>query len=192
MPTFLSDPSRNFYLILAICVLVSGAVAYLRRTRKPMIVFLVIGLVTLAVVLCDYFVESPREQGVRRVKDMATTATRVERDAFLANLSESFQYKGAGRDAIRRSGFWEQIRRFNARIAVWGFDQADTEYRPGEVEFGFYGKGEAQGEFKGTVIYYIRTTFVRDPDGEYRLKTMAFFDVAGINGRTPATIPGFP
>ncbi len=191
MPTWLSDPSNGLYLVLFVLVVIAGAVwaRYQdRRSRNRALVALAAFLVLL---LCDLLFESPREQATRKVQEMAAAATARDPDKFVANVSNSFRYGGADRERLRSSRAWEMIRQFNARVAVWGFSRDDSrDLGDDGVEIGFFAKGEApDGRF---VMRYIRAVFVKDPDGQYRLRTMSFHNPAekGLNAEDP--IPGFP
>ena len=47
-----------------------------------------------------------------------------------------------------------------------------------EIEIGFYCKGESR--IQPAVVYrFVRARFVRDPDGQYRMKTLKFFSPDG-------------
>ena len=59
-----------------------------------------------------------------------------------------------------------------------------------EIEFGFYAKGQASGQ-PGAVLRYIRTRFVKEADGSYRMKSMKFYSLENGN-RVEEPIPGFP
>jgi hypothetical protein len=191
MPTFLSDPTPTLYLVLTVAAVVTAGVWYRAHGRKSLAAMLVAVGALAAVVLIDRLVDSPREEAVTRVRAMAEAATAANGDRFVESLSPSFRYKQADREAVRRSGAWAAVRNYQARIAVWGFSHAETEYRgENEVMIRFYAKAESP-QANAPLIKNVEATFVRDPDGPFRLKTMKFF-TPGAQGRTEDDIPHFP
>jgi hypothetical protein len=190
MPTALSDPSPALYLILVVVTLVTGAVWFRNRTRSSLINFGLVFAVLVALFLIDWFVESPREQAVRRVQAMVDAANARSPEAFVAQVSPSFNYRGADRERLRTSDVWQIMARYNVRVAVWDFARED--FKPisdSEIEIGFLAKGEADGK---PVPKYVRTRFVRDPDGEYRLRSVAFYDPVQRTRGSEETIQHFP
>jgi hypothetical protein len=189
MPTFLSDPSPTLLMLLLVATVVAVGLWLRNRKRTNAIVAAVFGLLLLLLVLCDQFVESPREEAIRRVIDMTDAATAVEPDRFVSHVSQSFDYKGAKRDQLRTSGAWSFIRQHRATVTAAAFSRDDFEQpTPDTVVIGFLAKGQLPDGQRG--MWYTKTTFVRDPDGAYRLKGMKFFNP--INTRSEETIPGFP
>jgi len=190
MPTALSDPSPTWYLVLVVVVVVTGAVWVKNRTRRSLIAFAVSAGVLALLFLIDRLFESPREEASRRVVAMAAAATAVQPDAFVENLSPSFNYKNADREAIRRARAWPEIRAHNTRVAVWGLGRDDfNQVSDTELEIGFYAK--AQTPSNEALLRYVKAWFVKDPDGAYRLKTIKFY-TPGINGRAEDPVPYFP
>ena len=59
-----------------------------------------------------------------------------------------------------------------------------------EIGNSFLAKGEAGGQ-QGAVLRYIRTRFVKEADGAYRMKSMKFYSLENGN-RAEEPIPGFP
>lgn len=191
MPTFLSDPPNAFYLILFVLVVIAGGIWFRFRDRGSLVRFAAAAALLLAVFMIDTFVESPREEGVRKVNEMCDAATEPNPDKFVANVSDSFEYAGANKEKIRQSGAWNLVRQHKARIVATGFDRdkfnqiSDTEF---EQEF----LATAKAADGGVLQRYVRTRFTRDPDGKYRLKGVKFYDplTGGMNHEEP--IPGFP
>lgn len=188
MPTFLSDPSLSLYGVLAVAFIVAAAVWSRKRGRNSLLAALGFGLLLLGLFLVDRSFESPREQANRRVQLMAEAATARDPARFVEQLSDSFNYRGATKEKMRTSGIWDVLRNYNARVAVWDLSQSDaTELGDNEIEIGFYVKGEAPQGFK---IYRMKARFVRDPDGQFRVKTVKFFSPEG--GNQEDAPPGFP
>jgi hypothetical protein len=191
MPTFLSDPPPAVYLVLIGAVLVTGVIFARYQDRKRLrplgVALALLGLVYLI----DRIFESPREEATRKVEAMAEAATAADPTRFVESVSPSFQYHGADREKLKASGAWHLIRSNNARIAVWDFSRAAFEQiSDTELEIGFYAKAQAPG--RGALVRYIKARFVKDPDGQWRVKTFGFYNPAehGLNQEEP--IPGFP
>ncbi len=191
MPNFLSDPPFLLYAILFIGFVVAGAVWYRLRSRKSLIAVTAIGVLLGALILIDRFVESPREESVRRVEAMAAAATARDPTRFVEQLAKSFAYNGKTREDVRNSGIWNLIREYNARVAVWGLGKDDFQILSDtEIEFGFYAKGQASGH-PAAEVRYILSRFVKEADGAYRLKSMKFYSLQNGN-RAEEPITGFP
>ncbi len=188
MPTFLSDPSLSLYLVFAVAFIVAAAIWSRKRGRNSLLAALGFGLLLLGLYLVDVTFESPREQANRRVLAMADAATARDPERFVEQLSDSFNYRGANKQQMRTADIWNVLRNYNARVVVWDLSNADyTEHGDNEIEVGFYVKGEAA---QGMKIYRMKARFVRDPDGQYRVKTVKFFSPEG--GNQEDAPPGFP
>jgi len=191
MPNVFSDPPFLLYTILVIGFVIAGAAWYRLRSRKSRIAVAVLAVLLGALILIDRLVESPREESVRRVEAMAAAATARDPARFVEQLAKSFAYNGKTRVDVRNSGIWNLIREYNARVAVWGMGKDDFQILSDtEIEFGFYAKGEAAGQ-PGAVLRYIRTRFVKEADGAYRMKAMKFYSIENGN-RAEEPIAGFP
>jgi hypothetical protein len=191
MPTFLSDPVLGVYLVLVAFVVIAGVIVARKRDRRSWISLGIAVAVLLLVGLIDLVVESPREEATRKVKAMAEAATTADPGRFVEHVSTSFEANGKNRDDLKAAPAWHQIRTLQAKVTVWGFGHdAHQRISDTEVEVGFYAKGEAPGS--GMVMRYVRARFVKDSDGEYRLKSLKFYNPAerGLNAEEP--IPGFP
>jgi hypothetical protein len=192
MPTILSDPPWALYLLLFAVALVFAAVAARNQDRKSLLRFALASLPLLLLFLCDRRFESPREEATRKVQAMAAAATDPPSpDRFVENISASFNEKGKTRDAIRNHHVWDLVRQFHARVAVWGFGRdAFEQVSEGEIEIGFYVKADSP-QATGFVMRYARARFVKDSDGQYRVKSIKFYDPAqGMDREAP--IEGFP
>lgn len=193
MPTILSDPPWAVYLLLAAVVLGVAAVAARNQDRKSLIRLGLAALPLLLLIPCDRLFESPREEGTRKVMAMAAAASDPPQpDQFVENISPSFEVNGKTREQLRTHPIWNTVRQFQARVAVWGFGHdAFEQVGDTEIEIGFYVKGESP-QTSGMVMRYARARFVKDPDGQYRVKSIKFYDPAtgGLNKEEP--IAGFP
>jgi hypothetical protein len=195
VPTYLSDPPALAYLVLFGAVVVFGAIAARRQDRKSAAPFAAALLVLIGLYAIDRAVESPREESVRRVQEMARAAQERNAEGFVSHIAENFEYDGASgprtisRDQLRRSPFWDVLRQFDVQVAVWDFARDDVrELGDNRIEIGFMAKGEAR---ETPYPMYLRATFQKQADGQMKLVKFASFDpVKRQNERV--TIPSAP
>jgi hypothetical protein len=194
MPTFLSDPAPGFYLVLVAFVLIAGVMAARKQDRRNVVTFGAAIAMILIVFTIDYLTESPREEAVRRVEEMAQAADSKNPDAFISHLADRIEYQAGSqsvtrtKEEVRTSSFWDMLRQLGVRVVVWDFARHTVkEIDANTIEIGFMGKGEAQGQ---QFPVYIRATFAKQPDGQYRLTRFASFNPANHND--PLPIPRFP
>src|SRR4051794_108842 len=115
----LIDPPRSLYLILIVAAVIAGAIAAKYQTRKSFLAFLAVAGLLLALFLVDTFVESPREEAVRRVQAMAQAATEQKPEAFLEHVSPKFEKNSKTKSDLRTSPAWDLIRQHQAKVTVW-------------------------------------------------------------------------
>ena len=194
MPTFLTDPAPAFYLILLAFAVVTGSIAARYQDRSGAIHFGIALALLLLVFGFDRGIESPREEAVRRVQAMAHAADSKNPDAFVEHLADTIEYRGGDKpvtvkkDEVRTSPFWPMLRQFNIAVRVWDFSQDDVkQIDASTIEIGFSAKGEADGK---PFLLYIKATFRKQPDGQWKLTAFASFKFENHN--EPLTIPGFP
>lgn len=195
MPSLLSDPPPGVIVASVVLTLVSMAVWRSRRDRTSLTVFLIVVGLTGAGLMCDRLFDSPREVAVRAVQELARAAEAADPDRFAVHLAESFHYHGegnpviVGREQLRRSPWWQLLKQYRVRVAVWDFARSDAEYLDRDtVEIGFLAKGEVDGR---PYPFYLRARFARQADGTFRLTRLASFDpLQRQNG--PRGIPYFP
>ena len=196
MPELLSDPTPTFFIVLGIFTLIAVGVWWSQRSRRSLI-GVAISLSLLGLFwLCDTLFESRREQATRQVEALAEAATQHDANAFVSHLSDSFTMNtsrggSANKEAVRKSAAWGMMEAYNVRAAVWAFDRNTYKsINDNEFEIGFMAKGALpDGKF---MERYARAFFVKDPDGEYRVKSIKFYDPldGGMNSESP--IPQFP
>ena len=194
MPTFLIDPAPAFYLVLLAFAIVTGTIAARYQDRSSSIRFGIALAVLLLAYLIDKSFESPREEAVRRVQAMAQAADAKNPDAFVEHLADSFEYRGGEkpttvkRDEMRTVPFWEMLRQINARVTVWDFSRDDVkQVDANTIEIGFSGKGESGGT---PILLYMKATFRKQPDGQWKLTAIASFKFENHN--EALAIPNFP
>ncbi|VTR95496.1 unnamed protein product [Gemmata massiliana] len=195
MPSILSDPPPVLYLILAVALAVTGAIAAKRQDRKSAIPFGIAVLLLLLVFLIDRLYDSPREEAVRRLTEMGAAANAKNPDAFIKQVADKVsvqtdasQTKVATRDELKKSGFWELLRQFRVTVSVSGFSRDDVKViDDNTIELGFIAKAEADGK---TIPVYMRATFGKQPDGSFKLTALKAFEF--IDRTKVFSIPSFP
>jgi hypothetical protein len=195
MPTFLSDPPQLVYIVLGLALVVTGAIAAQKQDRKAILPFVAAFGLMLVVFLIDKFIESPREESVRRAQMMSVAADAKNPEAFIEHIAETFEYQGEEteprkikRDDLKNSHFWSMLRQLNVRVVVWDFSRDDVKViDENTVEIGFMAKGESGGK---PFPLYVRATFKRQSNGEFKLTSFRTFDPA--NHTKPLQIPQFP
>ncbi len=192
MPTFLSDPSPVFTFLLVLFAVVGVGVWYRYRdktSRNRAIAILVVVGVVLAI---PFFVEAPRKQAERKVQAMVTAATNLDKDGFLKHVSESFEAQGAKKANLSKSPAWDAIKTYRAEVTAFNFERnLFKEISSTEIEVVFTAKASSRTE-AGMLMRYCKSRWVKDPDGEWRMSNIKFYDPAdgGMNRESP--IPGFP
>lgn len=184
MPLFISEPPIIALMTLGVMALVLGGL-WLRYRRKLLLAAAALLLVLLAVwVALGLIYESPREEAVRRVSDMAAAVTAKDWAKFGENVSESFEAKGRKKADLKK--VFDQGVAYNLRATAWDFAPTDPpRMTDTEVVIQFEGKAELPtGE---PLLRHFEATFVKDPDGKFRLKTYKAFDYVQKN--QPADVP---
>lgn len=88
---FFIDPTATIYAVLGACTVVTGFAAYQSPKRIPIGLFLVALAVLLAVAVTDYFIESPREEVVRKLDELAAAARDGDFDRMVEHISKDFK-----------------------------------------------------------------------------------------------------
>lgn len=191
MPTFLSDPPSSLYLAVGIVAVIALGLFVRYQDRKRLLWAAIPVALLVALFVCDSLVESPREEAVRKVRAISDAITAKNVDAFLAHISDRFDYKGKKKADLRNPGWLDIARREGITTVVWEFDRAGVRYpSPTEVEVVFDGRGQAQNG--PPMPYHFRTRFVKDPDGQFRLQTFKVFNIAKKEQGGEENIPNFP
>jgi hypothetical protein len=189
MPVFFSDPSPTAYAFGVILVAVLVGV-YLRSRRKKDLYPLAGGVAALlALFLIDRFVESPREESMRRMHEMSAASAKKNWDDVFTNVSDSFSYKGAGGAQTDKKGLREKVRSVESFVdkgfVVWGFSRDDfKQINDTTVEIGF----SAKVKDNDATTTYVKATFTKDPDGQWRMSGFTCYEP--INTKERRTLPG--
>jgi hypothetical protein len=183
MPTFLSDPPPVALVVFGVLVLILGGLAARYRKKPLLAAFTGLVLLFVAWLVVALLTESPREEAVRRVTAMAAAVEKKDWAAFGEHISDSFQ-----KDKLKKAdvkGYFDHGTALNLRAAVWDFALTDPpRVTDAEVVIAFEARASPpSGE---PFLRRIEATFVKDPDGKFRLKTYETF-LPGT--RTKAGIP---
>jgi hypothetical protein len=170
----LTDPSPTLYIILGTVVIILAALWARNRTRSNLIRLAIGVAFLLAVVLCDALVESPREQAVRKMKEMARATQEKRMDDAFRHISDSFNYNGMTKTALRARARWAEEQPGFAGVGVSSFERADAKQIDDKtVQIGF--EAFAINAPVGEGRYYCLGTFKQESGGEYRLTGLAFY-----------------
>ena len=201
MSDWLFEGRPTVYVILAAAVVLLLVAWWQTRKRY----WLYPGLAFLALIgvyfLLDRLVETDREQIVRKVNEMSAGVRERSVDRIFANVSEQFHLNGSGRAAFRQ--FAERALRTGevTDITIWDFAFPEG-FRTKVRRVGTAGAPERdgarvsfmvkpQGPRLGAPFFRCDATFVRDPDGQWRLFTFQLFQ-PGVDSNQPFQIPQLP
>jgi hypothetical protein len=183
MPTFLSDPPPAGLITLGLLVLVAGGL-WVRYRGKPLLAAAVLLLVLLVVwVVLGLVLESPREESIRRVSEMAAAVQAKDWAKFSESVSESFETKGMKKADLKRH--FDAAGQVGVRAVAWNFDLTEEPVvSDTEVKIRFDAKAEAQGR---EAFMHFQATFGKDPDGKFRMRKYEPFDY--VQKKVPASFP---
>jgi hypothetical protein len=194
MLDFIADPPSSSYWLLVLAVLICAVGWCYRRQRPWLYALLVSSLLLVVLMLCDHWLESPREQAVRRMQAIIAAVQQRQPAQCVLHVADQLEYQGEhaapvilSREQLRQAPFWELLRHFDVRVAAWDFAREDVR-RPSDqaIEIGFLAKGEAEGR---QIPFYIRALFVRQPDQSWKLARLTSYDPLKRE-KERRTIPG--
>jgi hypothetical protein len=186
MPTWLSDPSNGFYLVLFVLVVIAVMVWARNRTRGDLIrAGVAIALLVLLFVV-DQLVDSPREGSARTLTQISDAINERKWDQFQDGLADNFEYK-----RLDKAKLTEMVRgavtAFDPRTSTWEFKAPDDMKPAGPDEFLLQFEGKAESGGKPFWAHFV-ATFVKGSEGKWRLKTFTAYDY--IQKRQPIELPG--
>lgn len=190
MPIPLADPPPTLFVVLVVLLVVAAGVAVRWQTRGSLVRLTVAAALLIGLTLCHFLVESPREEAVRRVGLLSAAINARSMPTFLAEVSDSFDYKGKKKAEFGDDRWMAEVRRHNLTTAVWAFDRDRVIYQEWNgtpaVLIAFDAK--ATGPNGEPFLRHFTARFVRDPDGRYRLQTVTPFDYVQKKQESP--VPG--
>jgi hypothetical protein len=138
------------------------------RLALPPVALALLGLLALGTFLADRLVETRREQIGRKLVEMAGAVRARDAGRIFQHISEQFRHESYNRDTFRRSV--ESALRNNLvnEVIVWDVKVGEG----GGVEFMAKPRGGVAGENVGFPVF---AEFVRDPDGQWRMRGFTVF-----------------
>jgi hypothetical protein len=188
MPPWLVEGNTTVYAILGLGLIISLAGWWRTRKRGFLIAAVFFAALILAYSLLDHLVESDGEQMTRKVDEIATAVSRKDVDAAFRSVSDSFKHGAADKQQFQKFCKSHQAAGHVAEVKVWDLEatKLSPEDRRGVVQFRFKVTGN-WGESPPN--YFARVTFVKDPDGQWRLQNYDVYDALN-QSNTPVPIPG--
>jgi hypothetical protein len=171
--TALTDPSPTIYIVLGTVVIILAALWVRNRTRSNLIQLGIGVAFLLAIVLCDTLVESPREQAVRKMKEMAQATRERRMDDAFRHISDTFNYNGITKTALRERARSAEGQAGFAGVGVSTFERADAKQiddKTVQIGFEVFAINAPVGEGR----YYCLGTFKQESGGDYRLTGLEF------------------
>lgn len=202
MPNWLAEPSRSIYIMLLIIAILPLLAIFLipappatktgpRRkqpsTKSILLVVSALALLLLAAVrVCDLAVESPREQIERKLHEMSDGVRERNLAKTFQHVSDSFRYGTAGKETLQREGEQAQQDGRVTEIPIWDIKVDDVKENDTKVkaEFRIKVKGSAFAENQ----FLVRSYFVREADGQWRLESFKVYSPTGFADEMP--VPG--
>ena len=201
MSDWLFEGRPTVYVILA-AVAVLLFVAWVQTRKRPWFYAAVASLALVGLYfLLDRLVETDREQILRKVEEMSAGVRERSVDRIFANVSEQFHLNGSGRAAFRQLADRALRTGEVTDVTVWDFAFPE-DFRTRVRRTGTAGAPEQdgarvsfmvkpQGPRLGAPFFRCDATFVRDPDGQWRLFTFQLFQ-PGVDSNQPFQIPQLP
>jgi hypothetical protein len=190
MPTALSDPSTTLYILLGTMAIIFGAIFANRQSRKSFIQFAIAGGCLLALYLIDKAVESPREESVRKVEEIARATQNNTVSSVMNHFSDEFKYGSTTKKDVAN-----KLNTLRQRWSEWtggeAWDFSRENYKQiseNTLTIGF--RGQARG-FPIVSEKYVRATFKKESDNQWRMTQVEFFERNKGDQGSPVMIPDF-
>jgi hypothetical protein len=181
---WLFEGRLTVYVVLAIPAVI--LLALWARDRKRHWLFGVAGvaLVLVAYFLCDRIVETRREQIARKLNLMAVAVKQKDSTVIFSHISDRFRFGLLDKAGFRKAVDAVLQRGLVDDLSVWDIKQPDDR---GTVAFMAKPKGRGVPDSPG---YEVRGEFVRDDDGQWRLKSFEVFKPYA-DSKTPLDIGAY-
>jgi hypothetical protein len=157
-----------------------------RRLTPPAIALGVLLVLALGYFLLDRLVETRNEQIERKLQEMARAVKKGDVDRIFSHISEQFLFRGLDKARFRR--FVEGVRNNGDvdEMAVW-----DIKFPDNSAKVEFRAKPTGNRLPAGGFQVIVHAEFVRDSDGQWRLKGFEVFNPI-VESKTPLPIPQLP
>jgi len=188
MPTFLSDPTLTLYVLLVLFAAFFGWLWSRKRDRRTRILATVAVALTVMLFACDFLIESPREQAVRKIRAMEASANSRDWVNTFKHVSEKFRYDSKTKAAFR-SAVAPLAAQHNATVHFKDFDRDNVTYLPNDqIRLGFVVRFSATGV--ELVPFYMEATFAQEADREYRMIGFTMYDYVKRREGGEQKLPG--
>ena len=140
--------------------------------------------------LLDRFVETDREQVKRQLMEMADEVKHGDAERIVSHLSPKFSVWGMDRSAFRNYVESGLRGRLISELVVYdiAFPDGGTPAADGSLGVSF--KAKPKGDRLPSTLHFLcEATFVRDPDGQWRMTGFKVFNPPPLDGKTPLERP---
>jgi hypothetical protein len=173
---WLFEGRRSIYLILAVAAALLLMLWWRNRSRRWLIGVGVVALLALGYFGLSKTIETPRAQVERKMKEMAAAVKTRDTERLFRHISDRFRFRTLDKAGFRQTvqGVFDQ--RWIDELEVWDFSFPGDSAREGAITIAFKvkAKGGRVGESDPTGRR-AEATFVRDPDGQWRLQGFRVF-----------------
>jgi hypothetical protein len=182
----------SVYVLLAVAAVV---LLYAGRKTQKRGLLLAGGLVALLLgvyFLLDRFVETDREQIKRKLeRDLPDAVTKRDTDRVLGTFSEKFTVWGMTKPEFRTYVDRGLKESWFTELLIWNiqFPNGMTPGPDGTVHVDFDAKPKG-GRVGDPPHFHVESTFVRDPDGQWRMSTFKVFNPM-VNSNIPLDRPPY-
>lgn len=203
MKRFLAEPPTTVYIVL-IVIAAAGVLAWLLFRDPPRskpggknqgsrrFLFWIIALVAVVAALglrvADFVLESDREQIHWKLGEMSNGVRERNMTKVFAHISEQFSVQGMTKGSLRKAAETHQQQGNVSEVKIWDIVVEPIPAGATEAQVRFQFKVEGNWNREGAAFFRCKSKFVRDPDGEWRLKSFEVFPPTGDS--SPMQIPG--
>jgi len=167
------------YAALGVLAVLLAALWWRDRRRAWLVALGVAGVLAGVYLLLDRLVETRDEQIARRLQLIERGVKARDAEQVMQQFSPQFDYRGIGRDALRRGVASRLQSRFVDELTIWEVRFPDASGR-----VFFKAKPKGLGDNPG---FQVRADFVRDADGQWRMKTFEVFNLF-VEAETPIDV----
>jgi len=191
MPAWMVDDPSVAYIIAGLAAL-AFAIGWW-NTRKAWLAWgaVACALAIGGLALLSMLVDSDSKRVERSLADMAAGVEHHDLDRIFHHVASTFHAGNMDREAFRRYAERVLQSRNPHSINVWDLDASELsrDRKSGPVFFKV--KGEGLEESEGVNFYNVRSTFVLEPDGQWRMQDFQLFSPTVDPRRgEPLALPG--
>jgi hypothetical protein len=160
------------------------------RTRKQVYLKRLILPIGLAAIyaLISHFVETPKQEITRKLKEMADGVMHNELDKAFAHISEDFRVGGSNKNGFRKRAEELKSAFGVTEMIVWDIDVTELDEDKGRASATLAVKTLGSYRGSGSLYFNGRAEFQRDTDGQWRLLSFQLFHPF-IDTSSPLPLP---